>query len=221
MSVVTFKRSEDGFTLIELLVVMVVLGVVMSSFYSVMHSQSRGTDTAQAITRQAQEARLGLNRMIRDTREATRFEDASDTAYTVKVDFDGVDSNSDGDPYDNPNSAGDAETLIFAYDAASKEITLNGETLVAGVEQIPGRPLFSYSSNILAYDWDENGVTSPTELDEAPLHDVTGVGNYSQSLDGPELNHISNVEFGFEVNIEGRRTDFSGEAQLRNRRGWS
>lgn len=221
MNILSGKSSEGGYTLIELLVVITVLSVVMGSFYSVMMSQSRGSDAAQAVARQAQEARLGLNRLIRDTREATVLENASETAYTVKIDFDGIDWNADGDPYDAVNSAGDAEVLTFAYDPAAKEITLNGETLVAGVEPDPGKPVFSYSSNVLAYDWDNDGVSTATELDKAPLHDVSGVGNNSGNLDGPELNHISNVSFRFRINVNGQSTDFSGEAQLRNRRGWS
>jgi len=89
---------------------------------------------------------------------------------------------------------------------------------VTGVEQIPGRSVFSYSSNQLAYDWDGNGVTTAAELDAGPSNGVTDIGNGDGQVNSPELQLLSNVSFALRLTDGGRFTDFYAEAQLRNRR---
>lgn len=206
------KTPETGFTLIELLVTFFILSIITTVFMQVAFSGTRGSDTARSVARVTQEARLGLNRMIRDTREATLIEDADAEGYTVKIDFD-----SNG-TYENPNSAGDFEVLTYAYDGGANQITLNGELLVNGAREIAGEDMFSYGSNFLTYDWDADGVTTAAELDEAPTHGVTGVGNNNGTLDYPELAYVSDVIFNFRVLLDGHSERFYGGAQLRNRR---
>jgi len=171
-----------------------------------LFSGTRGSQTSQEITRVAQEARSGLNRLIRDTCEADSLSSASESSYNVKIDFDG-----DGS-YQNPNVAGDYENLTFTYHAASETIRLNGEVLVAGVDKVAGRPIFSFSSNALEYDFDSNGITTLEELEAA------GANGYSVPAPGTEETFISSVAFEFNVNDGDATTDFYGEAQLRNRR---
>jgi prepilin-type N-terminal cleavage/methylation domain-containing protein len=204
--------DERGFTLAELLVSIFLVAIVTTTLLQVALSGTRGSETARSVTEVAQEARLGLNRMVRDTREAMLIDDASATGYTVKIDFDSSGT------YQNPNPAGDFEILTFAWDNSDKEITLNGELLVDGVHQITGKDVFSYSSNFLSYDWNADGVTTPAELDDAPLHGITGVGNNNDTLDYPELNFISGVAYAFRVQQEGYSERFYSGAQLRNRR---
>jgi prepilin-type N-terminal cleavage/methylation domain-containing protein len=149
------SRSDDaGFTLVELLIGVFLLLVAAVGFYSVMFSGTRSTDTTQSVVRISEEARLGFNRMVRDTREADSIVHASPAQYRVLIDFDG-----DGS-YDNPNADGDYEDLTFSFNAGEKTITLNGELLIAGVEQIAGEDVFTFTSNLLQYDWSGDGVTS-------------------------------------------------------------
>ena len=212
------RTTDDGFTLVELLVTTLLLSIVLAAFYQVLFSGMRGSQTSQSVVDISQEARQGLNRMIRDTREAmfilgpTDTEPVTDRVFRIKIDFDG-----DGS-FDNPNSAGDYEIETFRFDPAQGVITLNGETLVTGVEQIPGRGVFSYSSNQLAYDWDGNGVTTAAELDAGPSNGVTDIGNGDGQVNSPELQYLSNVGFALRLTDGGRSTDFFAEAQLRNRR---
>lgn len=206
------RTSESGFTLVELLVTFFILSIITSVFMQVAFSGTRGSDTARSVARVSQEARLGLNRMVRDTREATLIEDADAQGYTVKIDFD-----SNG-VYDNPNTAGDFEVLSYRYDVSGRQITLNGELLVNGAREIAGEDMFSYQSNFLTYDWDADGVTTAAELDDAPTHGVTGVGNNNDILDYPELSYVSDVIFNFRVQLDGYSERFFGGAQLRNRR---
>lgn len=217
-------RNESGFTLIELLVTVALFSVLAVGFYQVLFSGTAGSQTARSVVTISQEARLGFNRMVRDTREGDTLgclppadPCPTSTLYNVKVDFNG-----DGS-YDNPNAEGDYESLTFAFDAAAKTITINGETLIGGVEQIPGQPVFSYSSHRLEYDWLGDGVTTWEDLDAAPSHGVIGVGNNNRATTtGPdigELSFISYVSYSFTVSSDDRTSTFYSRAQLRNNRG--
>lgn len=218
-------RDEEGFTLVEVLVTMTLFGVLAVGFYQVLFSGQAGSTTTRSVVKISQEARLGFNRMIRDTREADSFRCApptypcpTSTSYNVVVDFDG------NGQYQNPpaNTQGFYEDLVFAYDAAGKRITINGETLIAGVEPIPGQEIFVYSSHRLEFDWNADGITTWQELDDAPNHGIVGVGNNNRATtSGPdvgELSHISYVTYSFRVGSGTRTSDFYARSQLRNRR---
>jgi prepilin-type N-terminal cleavage/methylation domain-containing protein len=188
-------RGDRGFTLIELLVVVALFAVVSVGLYQVMLSSVRGNETAQDVATIAQEARLGLNRVVRDTREASSLLEATDTSYTISVRFPGSDV---------------VEDLTYSYHAGSKTIRLNGQVLIKGVEPIGTTPIFTYSSNRLEYDWDANGITSWEELNEAATHGVT--------LAPDKLIYVSNVAYTFRVSSGPRQAEFYAQAQWRNRR---
>ena len=208
-------EDESGMTLIEVLVSISLFMIVLVGFYQVMFSGATGADTAQRLAEISEEARLGFNRMIRDTREASLLENPTATSYRVKIDFDG-----DGNfsPQGVQNDQGDYEDLVFSYDADAQEIQLNGETLMAGVEPIGTKPIFDYASNFLEYDWNGDGVSSWQEVDEAVAHGVTGVGNNNDVIDGTEDRLLSSVIFSVQVTVGDRSSEFYSEAQLRNRR---
>lgn len=218
-------RQEGGFTLVEVLVTMTLFSVLAVGFYQVLISGNAGSRASRAVVQISQEARLGINRLIRDTREAGSFRCApptspcpTSTSYNVVVDFDG------NGQYQNPpdNTKGFYEDLIFAYDAVGKRITINGDTLIGGVGQIPGKDVFSYASHRLEYDWNGDGITTWQELDDAPNHGIVGVGNNNRATTtGPdvgELSLISYVTYSFRVSSGTRSSDFEARAQLRNRR---
>ncbi len=191
-------RSQGGFTLIELLVTIGLFSIAAVAFYQVMFSGVRGNETAQDVATIAQEARLGLNRMIRDTREASgpnALSEATDNSYKVSVLFPGSTT---------------PEDVIYSYNAASNTIRLNGEVLIEGVEPVPGLPVFSYSSNDLEYDWDGDGTTTLAELEDALNHGITLAPN--------KLVYVSNIDYAFQIRSGDRVTEFFAQAQLRNRR---
>ena len=217
-------RSDSGFTLVETLITLLMLSIVSVAFYTLMFSVVRSSDNSRSIARQSEEARLGFNRMVRDTREAGSIlpctPSAFTTCYRVQIDF-----NNDG-TINNPNTNGDYEDMTFAYAAADHEITLNGETLIDGVYTVTGKNIFSYESNALQYDADANGVTTSTELDASG---VAGVGNGNGALDNPELSYITNINYAFRVgassegcssspSVKDACETFFASAQLRNRR---
>jgi prepilin-type N-terminal cleavage/methylation domain-containing protein len=199
------RIGESGFTLVELLVAMAIFAVVSTSLYAVVFATVRASNTSENVVRVSEEARAGLNRMVRETREGQLFSVLEEDRYRVRIDFD-----RDG-TYENPNETGDYEDLQFRYDSTDDEILLNGETLVSGVTPIPGTPIFSYTSSDLTYDFDGNGVTTKTELDAAPSSGYQGVDSNDAEL-------YTNVEFAMRVRSGNRTTVFRTQAQLRNRR---
>jgi prepilin-type N-terminal cleavage/methylation domain-containing protein len=214
-------RDQSGFTLIELMVSVLLLAIVSSALYTVMMSGVRSSEKARSVANTAQEARLGFNRMIRDTREAAELTNCTaapfETCYRVRIDFNG-----DG-AYTNPNSLGDYEDLVYEFVSADNIITVNGETLIAGVFSLPGENVFTYLSNDLTYDANGDGITTAPELDSSG---VAGVGNGNGILDGPELNYLTSVSYAFRIEqgeacVTGPQDPcetFFAEAQLRNRR---
>lgn len=221
-------HDESGFSLIEALVAIFLLSILSVGFYQVMFSAVRGSTDAADIAEVAEEARLGFNRMIRDTREATEVISASGTSYRIWTDFD----------RDGVVDQADFEHMQYAYDATTNEITITvlsapaagdpdlitgsepaitgttAETLAGHVRLVGTRPLFSYSSNFLQFDTNPaDGEVSGSELDDA-----AGVGNNNDALDGLELEYVSDVNYAFAVSVGGDSRTFYGQAQIRNRR---
>lgn len=204
------RADERGFTLIEMLVTMAIFSVVSVSFYQLMFSVVRGSDEAQSVAAVSEEARMGFNRMVRDTREGQALTAATPDEFTVRVDYE--------------NDELGPQLLTFKWNG--QDVLLNGEVLMRGIdclrpaEEAPcSQDVFTYSSNELAYDWDLNGVTSWEELDEASdsSHGVVGVGNNDGILNS-EISLLTDVTFALSVtsgNSDGR---LFAQAQLRNKR---
>lgn len=204
------RRDESGFTLVEMLTAIAIFAAVSVSFYQVMFSVVRGSDDAQSVANVSEEARMGFNRMVRDTREGQEITAASPTSFTVRVDYE--------------NDTLGPQMLTFSKSGSA--LLLNGEVLMRGVDclrQTDGGPcsqdVFTYSSNQLEYDWNRDGVTTWQELDDSadPSRGVVGVGNNDDILN-QELSLVSNVTIAMTVDSGRASGRLIAEAQLRNRR---
>ena len=230
--------DQDGFSLVELLVAIVAFSGVAFAFMSVMMSTARSTDTARDHVRISEEARLGLNRMVRDTREAgwvalpDTNPNTAKTSFTVQIDYNGDGSYANPPGPDAP-AEGNFEVVTYAYDDANDRITLSAagfgtETLVKGVDCVRDvsnnckSDVFSFTSNRLEYDWSSptDGVTTLGELNQAACspNNITTMDVCNGVLVNGELANVTNVNMAFSVSVGGRKTDFYAEAQLRNRR---
>lgn len=213
--------DESGFTIVEVLVAIGLFSVLSIGFYQVLFSGVRGSETTRNVVRISEEARLGFNRMVRDTREATNFSCTGPpngacidgNSFTINVDFngDGLFLNSE-EPGAVP---GDYERVTFVFDQAAGTIRLNGELLVDGLELVAGKPVFDYSSNLLQYDSNGDGTTTWQEIDAST---DPGVGNQDGNINQSELQYLTSVSYAFQVREGERISEFFAEAQLRNRR---
>ena len=204
------KRDERGFTLVEMMVAIAVFATLSIGFFSVMFSVSKGSDKSRDIAQVSEEARLGFNRMLRDTREALELTAASATSFSVQVDFEG-------------DGLG-PQALTFAKNGDT--IQLNGEKLIEGVDCLRTNPtgpcqqdVFRFSSNRLEYDWNGDGITTWQELDDSshPSHGVVGIGNNDDVLN-IELASLTDVTFALSVESGTSTSRLIAQAQLRNRR---
>jgi prepilin-type N-terminal cleavage/methylation domain-containing protein len=214
-------RREDGFTMIEMLVAMTLFAVISVGIYQVLFQTAAGSRGAQNVARTSQEARLGFNRMVRDTREAQDILSPSSTSFQIQTDFNG-----DGEIQPTPSDVtGDYEVLTFTFNEAgggNGTITATSgstsEVLMAGVDCVRKADnscydIFTYSSSRLEYDTNVNGVTSAAELDAAP-----SLGNGNGALDAAELGFVDGVSIQLRISAGGKTSTFYAEAQLRNHR---
>lgn len=230
------QRREGGFSLVELLVGTAIFSLIGVAFVSVMFSVARGTDSTTDSVRISEEARLGLNRLVRDVREAAWVElagtdpAATHNSFTVKIDY-----NADG-AFANPatgTAQGSYEVVTYAYDPSTRRITLTApgagtETLVNGVgcvrDDVTGActsDVFSFTSNRLEYDWNGDGVASLAEVNSAacPPNNLTTLDPACNgALVEKELATLTSVNVAVELTVGGKSTDYVAEAQLRNRR---
>jgi prepilin-type N-terminal cleavage/methylation domain-containing protein len=215
------RCHESGFTIIELMVAMFVFSVVSVGFYQVLFSATSGSNTAEDGIRVSEEARLGFNRLVRDTREANEITDVTTTGFDILVDFDG-----NGTIAPTPaDPSGSYERLTIQFNRAAGTVTMGTgpgatEVLVRGARCITdaiGCSIFEYSSSRLEFDTNGDGITSAQEVDVAAGNPSNwATTGYPDSAGERRLIDIVSISMGVEVGDS--RTDFYAEAQLRNRR---
>lgn len=214
------RLDEEGFTLIELLVTILLFAIVSGAFYQVVFAGSNASNVTRDVVRVSDEARLGLNRMIRDTRQADQLTLATTTGYAIVVDFNG-----DGSIAQAPtkNTAGDYEQLSFVVSGTNLYIEAcsavqgldcgqDKTILVKGVSQVGSRPFFSYASNRLEYDCaPADGIATQAEVQNIACN-ITGL-TPSQVLAA-----LSDVVYAMEVSSGGSSSEFYTHAEVRNLR---
>jgi prepilin-type N-terminal cleavage/methylation domain-containing protein len=214
-------HAEAGFTIVEMLVAMTMFAIISVGIYQVLFQTAAGSRTAQNVARTSQEARLGFNRMVRDSREAQDIKSPTATSFQIQTDFSG-----DGVIQPTPSDVtGDYEVLTFTFtQGAGGDGTITAtsggrtEVLMAGVDCVRKADnscydVFSYSSSRLEWDSNQNGVTTAAELDAAP-----SLGNSNGVLDASELDFVDGVSFQLRVTSQGETATIYAEAQLRNHR---
>jgi prepilin-type N-terminal cleavage/methylation domain-containing protein len=239
------RAADDaGFTLIEMLVSMLLLSVLGIVFMTtIMGSKSSLTATATSQNLN-EEARLALNRMARELRQATAITNVLNpdgasysataiTAVTFTADFNG-DGCIDGvapSPAPTPApvcqaySANNPETLTYCWDpsASSKQLYLVPGTLSGSTCQVSGAmPILAgqVTSFMLGYRsnlylYDANG-DGITSWTEL---DQAGppVGNDDGQLDQPEISNVDSVVIDLTVASNGSFSQtYETQVDLRN-----
>ncbi len=215
------ERGEAGFTLIELAVGMAVFGVLLAVITTTVSGSKKSADTVRQVNNLNEEARLALNRITRELRQAKEVSSVAApdgaTGLTFWVDFDG-DGNRDA-------TAADPEELTYRWDGVGKRILLSAADTSGSTVT---RPILSgevsafrleYRSS--RYEWDCNGdgITTWQELDSASCGPSGNtIGNGNGILDDGELPTIDSVVLSFSVLDGSRQQNYRTQIDMRNAR---
>jgi prepilin-type N-terminal cleavage/methylation domain-containing protein len=212
----THFRSQAGFTLVELLVATILLMLVSVGFYQVMFSGTRNSRTAESLAAVSQEARVGLNRLLRETREATKLIAADGNSYKIEVDPDGEGS---GTPY-YVTFRRDGDTLYMKLQVSTSDPGIE-EVLIEGITpQAGSTDVFSYSSHLLQYDVlpspSGDGTVTWQDLDAAACTPhLPPPGKCDNLLGQEELDNLSRVDYAFDIREGDAEAQFVAEAHIR------
>lgn len=212
------RGAEGGFTLVEMMVASFIFLILTTALFGSVIATSNGVTSTRELNDLNEEARVMLNRMSRELREARRivaaanpagttFDTTAGSTLTFDVDFNG---NNVIEP-----TADDPERLTYTYDKAASQVTLQaaGESfpvLAANVSAFK----FTYTSRRYQLDAaPKDGIVTWQELD----NDTSGAyGNNNGVLD-QELEYIDSVTIEFSVFTGNRKQDYRTQVDLRNR----
>lgn len=237
-------QRDNGFTLIEMLVTM----LVMSALGSVLLTTVIGTKNSASTTASEQnineEARLALNRMSRELRQAdaitgvvnpdgTSYNPAAVTAITFTADFngDGCIGTATPSPAPTPaptcqdDSATNPEILTYCWNGSTTDGqlylipgTLNGATC-----DVPGAmpiltgdvTMFKLTYRSNQYLYDTNG-DGITSWTELDAA-PSPIGNDDHLLDQPDLSNVDSVVIDLTVASKDHHTQsYETQVDLRN-----
>lgn len=223
------RRDDAGFTLVEMLVSMVLLTIVITTALQVVLVTSRVVNTSRNSQDLTEEARIALNRMSRELRQASAitavtnpgtsptlttsyatYNPAADTSLTFQSDFNG---NGTIEP-----TAPDPEVVTYKFDYANSRLLLQagGQTLPVLASNVTGFKL-NFTSRQINYDGTvdgiKNGIVDWEELDADPAH-VKGNGNHQ--LDSTELPFIDSVTIQLTLFKGNHKQVFRTQVDLRN-----
>lgn len=190
------KRQDAGFTLVELMVAMTLFLILAGVVLSAVMSMSKGLDKVRVTSDISAEARVALERMAREVRQADKLTDPLAQSVTINVDFNGSGSTADG-------TLTDPEVVTYAYDAGTKSIAMtakdsSGATLT--------QALLAGQVTSLAFTY-----TSSNWAKDTPPYDGT-VTLAEAGVDG-----VDRVRIDLVVARDGTSETFTTSVTLRNR----
>lgn len=215
------NADDSGFTLVELAVSMIIMGIVASALSTTMLGSRQTAETVRQVNNLNEEARLAVNRIARELRQASEVTAVGSPDPTKGVTF-GVDFNGNGII---DTTAADPERLTYTYDATSRRILLSAaDTTGTTVTQpiLSGEVsefALSFRSSRYQYDCNADGVTTWQELDAgcpSASPAVPPLGNADGVLNAGELPYIDSVVLDFSVLDGARKQDYRTQVDMRN-----
>jgi prepilin-type N-terminal cleavage/methylation domain-containing protein len=149
------RRSTRGFTLVEVMVGASLSSMILAGVISTFLMMGRTGANIINYSEIEAGAREGLELFSREARMAYNVTAYSDTSVTLSI------------PDTTVNPTGHAYNVTYAFDSANKQITRDGATFLAGVEQISGMPVFNYYRRVTTGytgGFTENEVLNATEI---------------------------------------------------------
>lgn len=215
------KTNDDGFTLVEMAVAMLITGILASVLSTTMLGSRDTAETVRQVNNLNEEARLAVNRIARELRQARAITAVSAPDGATGVTFD-VDFNGNGTI---DASAADPERLTYTYDATNRKILLSAADTSGSTVTQPilsgdvSEFVLDYRSSKYAYDCNSDGSTTWRELDAgcpSATPAVLPLGNNNNQLDAAELPYIDSVVLAFSVLDGSRKQDYRTQIDLRN-----
>ena len=223
--VVRGEGRDAGMTLVELLVGSMLFLMLSGLVLGTTVSTSKVAKSSREVNDLNEEARVLVNRISRELREATEVRAVTNpkgyghtpgaaSSITFWVDL-------NGDGSDVVPAGGDPEVITYSYEPGVS----SGRVLL----QVPGNAVpvlagqvtkfdITYSSSKYQYDGTLDGVKNGTvtweELDGYPSGSAVGNGN--RVLDA-ELDSIDSVKIDFTVFNQPRTQNYQTQVALRNR----
>lgn len=211
------EPHDSGMTLIEVLVGMGLFAVLGSLLLGAVLSTARVTEGTRDRTNVNEEARLAMERMTREVRQANIIDSVTIpatpgggiTSFTFWTDFDGNGLRG--------GTAADPELLTYRWDPATERLTLTAHD--AATDET--RPVLAANvsffeadlrSSRWQYDANKDGITTWKELDLA----AAPVGNHNATAD-VELELIDLLSVRLTVDDASGSETYRTQIDLRNR----
>jgi prepilin-type N-terminal cleavage/methylation domain-containing protein len=213
--------GDAGFTIVELAVAMLIMGIVASALSTTMLSSRQTAETVRQVNNLNEEARLAVNRITRELRQAREVTAVGSPDPSKSVTFN-VDFNGNGTIDTN---AADPERLTYTYDTTTRRILLSAADTSGTTVTQPilsgevSRFSLGFRSSRYQFDCNSNGVTTWQELDAgcpAASPVVPALGNNNGTLDAAELPYIDSVVLDFSVLDGARKQNYRTQIDLRN-----
>jgi type II secretory pathway pseudopilin PulG len=245
--VATSDERQAGFTLVEFLISMMVMMVLIAVTMSTVVSSSSAVKTATQVQGLNEEARLAINRMARDVRQASAivtavnpdgpsFASSGIVALRLNADYDGDGCVGGVGTGCLAYNGGNPEDITYCYEFSSKQLYVI-DNQAAGVTPVTssstscagGQPLLAgnvesfkveYRSN--QYRYDSTSDTAPFQSDGVTTWrelDAASppIGNGNGALDSVELANVDSVVLDVTMKVSGHAQDYRTQVDLRNR----
>jgi len=183
-------QQERGFTLVEMLVSISILSVIMAGMFSFLWGASSHWQTGRDAADVVDNARLGLNRMTRELKQASDVLVAQPDEVQFVADFGNGDETI---TYGFTPGEGDTGIVWRESSAASGELVLMNNVYYAR---------FDYFGNDYRCDTDYSGTVTYSEL---------------VACSADPVGHVSRVDINLRLSAGGsEQQEFVGQAWLRN-----
>ena len=214
------RRDDAGATLVEMLVAMMLFSVLGAVLMASFAASRTATQVARETHDLNEEARVALNRISRELRQATAITAVSSpdgaTSVTFQVDFNGngvIDA-----------SGVDPEILTYSWDGSRILLTANDTTGTPVTQPILSGKVSAFALDYYSSDYrrdcssPKDGKSNWRELDAYTTTCAArgSSGHTSGVLDASELAEIDIVTVSMRV-LEGSRSqDYRTQIDLRN-----
>lgn len=213
------ERPDAGFTLVEMLVSMALFAVLGTVLLSFALGSSRVADDVTRSSTITGEARLAVERMTRELRQASEIYAATVTGGQVTSLTIGVDFNATPGIQDDAN---DPERLTYTWDEAREELTLSGG---GSTVQVLAGGVVDADIRLRSSAWIYDGVPLPSATaSNAPDGtttwqevDASTIGDKDGQLDAAELALVDLVSIELVVRDGASERRFTVQADMRNR----